>query len=195
MKHVKLFESFTRGDDFITSLMHTATCEIIITGCTPWDSNVGHWYIHEHVVLVKFIGSSLEDPEFDENKEILAFGEIMKGNFEILIDEDHVSHITDVEGVFHRDNIMKIASEYDGKDESDLDDFASDLHKELYDVVLDWFREQEKEEEDNEEDEDKIEKDGSASDGYQNDGNYDWITPDNTDAISEVMEPPRIVWY
>jgi hypothetical protein len=86
---------------------------------------------------------------------------------------------------------MKIASEYDGKDESDLDDFASDLHLELYDVVLDWFREQEKKDEDEDEDEeDKIEKDG-----YQNDGNYDWITPDNTDAISEVMEPPRIVWY
>lgn len=192
MKRIKLFESFTSEDpDFISPLLDSATCEIIITGCTPWDSNVGHWYTHEHLIRIKFIGSSLENPGFDENKEILAFGEIMKGNFEILVDESQFRDIHSAEDVFDRDNIMKIASEYDGKDESDLDDFASDLHRELYDVVLDWFREQEKKDEDEDEDEeDKIEKDG-----YQNDGNYDWMTPDNTDAISEVMEPPKIVWY
>jgi hypothetical protein len=161
MKYVKLFEEFSTESH--------RTCDIMITGCTPWDSNVGHWLTHEHVIRVKILGSKLEDPNFDDNKDDYALGSIQKGEFEILMDDKHTTHVLDVEEVFDLNNIIEIS-----KISDDLEEFARILRNELYDVTREWFNEQENEE-DKEDD--------------------SWITPDNTGAISEVMGSPRIVWY
>ena len=164
MKYVKLFEEFSTESH--------RTCDIIIIGCTPWDSNVGHWHTHEHVIRVKILGSRLEDPNFDDNKDDYALESIQKGEFEILMDDKHSTYVFDVEEVFDLNNIIEIS-----KISDDLEKFARLLLNELYDVTLEWFNEQEEDNEDEDEEDDS------------------WITPDNTGAISEVMGSPRIVWY
>jgi hypothetical protein len=189
LNHIKLFESFIKNKGFklfeeLTN-RESNTCEIIITGCTPLDSNVGHWLTHEHIIRVSgeklpffytIPDFSTQDHDFEQGRNDYALDCLQKGEFEILADDNHIAHISEVEEVFDPKNIKEIAKTSDS-----LEEFAKLVYDELYDVVLGWFKNHEDEEESYEEDEE--------------DEDDNWITPDNTGAIAEVMGSPKIVWY